>query len=90
MFSLVSKIKRSKIIFTKLYQADLDSPCQELSNSGLGIVITLLVRRQIDFLCVSTGDPIQLYVDGNDRPDVLAHREKWLKEEGHLEIRQYL
>ena len=32
----------------------LDSPCQELSNSGLGIAATLLVCWGIDFLCVST------------------------------------
>ena len=30
------------------------------------------------------------YVDGHDRPDVLAHRAKWLKKEGRLELRQYL
>ena len=31
--------------------ADLSSPCQEFSNGGLGIIVTLLVCRQIDFLC---------------------------------------
>ena len=30
---------------TKLDQADLDFPRRELSNGGLGIVVTLLVRR---------------------------------------------
>ena len=30
---------------------DLDSPRQELSNGGLESVVTLLVRRQIDFSC---------------------------------------
>ena len=29
---------------------DLDSPCQELSNGGLGIVITLLVHWKIIFV----------------------------------------
>ena len=37
--------------FTKLDQADLDSPRRELSNGGLGIVIALLVCWQI-ILCV--------------------------------------
>ena len=31
--------------FTEIAKADLDSPRRELSNSGLGIVVTLLVRR---------------------------------------------
>ena len=52
MFSLVSKIKRSKINFTKIYQADLKSPRRELSNGGLGIVVALLVRQGIALLCV--------------------------------------
>ena len=46
--------------FIKLNQADLDSPRRELSNGGLKSVVTLLVRWQIDFLCASTGGPIQL------------------------------
>ena len=32
---------------------DLNSLRQELSNGGLGIVVTLLIRRQIDFSCAS-------------------------------------
>ena len=36
--------KRSKINFTKIDQADLDSTRQELSNDGLGIVVALTVR----------------------------------------------
>ena len=32
--------------FTKIVRADLDSPCQELSNDGLGIVVALTVFRQ--------------------------------------------
>ena len=35
--------------FIKLDQADLDSPCRELSNSDLGIVVALVVRWQIIF-----------------------------------------
>ena len=50
MFSLVSKIKRSKIIFTKICQTDLDSARRELSNGGLGNAVALLVRLQIVFL----------------------------------------
>ena len=46
---------------TKLDPEDLNYPCRELSNSGLGIVVTLLVRQGIDFVCVSTGGPIQPY-----------------------------
>ena len=29
-------------------------------------------------------------MDGHDRPDVLAHRKKWLEKEGRYELRQYL
>ena len=32
-----------------MYPADLNSPRQELSNGGLGIVVALLVCWQIDF-----------------------------------------
>ena len=45
---------------TKIDTVDLDSPRQELFNSGLGIVVTLLVRWQIDFLLARIGRPIQL------------------------------
>ena len=39
--------------FTKLDQAGLDSPRQEFSNGGLGIVVALLVCLGIDFfVCV--------------------------------------
>ena len=31
--------------------ADLDSPRQDLSNGGIGIVAALLVRWGINFLC---------------------------------------
>ena len=31
--------------FTKIVKADFDSHRRELSNGGLGIVVTLLVRR---------------------------------------------
>ena len=45
--------------FTKLDQADLDSSCLELSISGLGIVVALLVCWQISFLSARIGCPIQ-------------------------------
>ena len=35
--------------FTKIVKPDLDSPCRELSNGGLGIVVTLLACQKIDF-----------------------------------------
>ena len=53
-------LKRSKIDFTKIVKVDLDSLCQELSNSGLESAVTLLVRWQIDFLSARIGRPIQL------------------------------
>ena len=31
--------------------ADLNFLCQDLSNGGLGIVVSLLVHWQINFLC---------------------------------------
>ena len=34
---------------TKIYFADLNSPCRELFNGGLGIVVALLVLWKIDF-----------------------------------------
>ena len=40
-------------------------------------------------LCYATRKK-HYYVDGHDRPDVLAHHEKWLEKEGRLELRQYL
>ena len=55
----MKKIKRSKITFTKLNQAGLDSPRQELFNGGLGIAVALPGFRE--FLCVHTGLKIQLY-----------------------------
>ena len=41
--------KRSKIHFTKSYQADLDSPRQELSNDSLGIFVALAVFWELFF-----------------------------------------
>ena len=49
--SHVSKNERPKMDHTKIDTADLDSPCRELSNSGLGIAVALLVCRWI-ILCV--------------------------------------
>ena len=40
---------RSKINFTKMDQADLDSPRQELSNEGLESVVALTIFLGIDF-----------------------------------------
>ena len=34
---------------TKPYPEDLDSPCRELSNGGLGLVVALLVCPGINF-----------------------------------------
>ena len=45
---------------TKIDPADLNSPCRDISNGGLGIVVALLVRWQIDFLLARIGRPIQL------------------------------
>ena len=45
---------------TKIDPADLNPPRCELSNGGLGFVVALSVRWQIDFLCAYTGSPIQL------------------------------
>ena len=39
---------------------NLNSPCRELSNGGLGIVVALLVRYQINILSAPIGCPIQL------------------------------
>ena len=35
----------------KIDTADLDSPRRELSNGGLGFVVALSVRLEIDFSC---------------------------------------
>ena len=51
--SPVFKNTRSKVGRMKIDRADLDSPRRELSETGLGFVIALLVTRQIDFLCAS-------------------------------------
>ena len=53
IFSLVLKNKRSKNYHRKIYREYLIAPRRELSNRGLGIVVTLLVCWQIDFLCAS-------------------------------------
>ena len=42
-FSPVFKITRSKIGRTKIGKADLDSPQREVSETGLGFVVALLV-----------------------------------------------
>ena len=60
IFRKLFRKKRSKIKFTKIDQANLDSPRRELSNGSLGIVVAFLVRRQNNFSRVATGGPIQL------------------------------
>ena len=54
------KNEKPKMDHTKIGTADLDSSCRELSNGGLGIVIALLVRRGINFVCAYIGRAIQL------------------------------
>ena len=44
IFSIVLKNKRSNNDHEKWNPEDLDSPRQELSNGGLGMVVALLVR----------------------------------------------
>ena len=58
--SPVFKNTRSKIGRTKIYMEDLDSPRRELSETGLGFVVALLVAREINFSCATYGGPIQL------------------------------
>ena len=48
--------------FTKIYHSELNSPHWELSNGGLGIAVTLLVRWEIDFLSARIRRPIRLWV----------------------------
>ena len=47
---------------TKIDTADVDYPCQELSNGGLGLVVDLAFFSGIDFLSVYTWGLIQLYI----------------------------
>ena len=44
----------------KTVNANLDSPRRALSNGGLGLVVTLLVRWEIIFLSACIGRAIQL------------------------------
>ena len=48
--------------------AYFDSPCQELTGGGLGIVVALPIRSEIDFLCGCTRGRIKLYPLGNKWP----------------------
>ena len=45
---------------TKMVQADLDSPCRELSNGGLGIIVAPTFFSRIYFSCVYTEGAIKL------------------------------
>ena len=58
--SPVFKNTRSKVGRMKIDMADLDSPRRELSETGLGFVVALLVAWELDFLCDYHGGPIQL------------------------------
>ena len=64
---------------TKMNQEDLDSPRRELSNSGLGTVVALLVRWGIDFCGLILGYPIQLYCGGDHSRSGrgLGHQRLW-------------
>ena len=48
------------MITQKIYPADLDSPRRELFIRGLGFIVALLVRWQINFSSARIGRPIQL------------------------------
>ena len=50
--------KEAKMDHTKMYQADLDSPCRELFVPSLRFVVALLFFWEIIFLCASTGKAI--------------------------------
>ena len=50
---------------TKIGTAYLNFPRRELSNGGLGFVVALLVRPEINFSRVSTGGLIQLQYVGS-------------------------
>ena len=52
--------KRSKIYFIRIDQGGLDSPRQELSNVGLGIVVALTFFSGINLLSAYNGRPIQV------------------------------
>ena len=48
---------------TKLYQADLNGPCRELSKGGLGIVVALAIfRESIYFGCVYLGSNLAVII----------------------------
>ena len=53
--------KKDKMDDIKPYLDDMDFPCGELSIGGLGFAVALLVRPGINFSCVSSWGPIQLY-----------------------------
>ena len=43
-----------------MYSKELDSPCRELSNGGLGFAVALPICSGIDFWCACTEEIIQL------------------------------
>ena len=56
---------------TKMDPADLVSPRREISNGGLGIVVSLAVRWEIHFSCASSCHSIQMYIDVFDEQVLL-------------------
>ena len=52
-------------------RTESDSPRREISNGGLGIVVSLAVRWEIDFSCASSCHSIQMYVDVFDEQVLL-------------------
>ena len=59
--------KEVKNKFSKIDQADLDSPHRELSNGGLRIIVALLVRWGINFVRIS-GFRVQIFSRTGVRP----------------------
>ena len=59
--------------FTKLDQADLDSPRRELSNGGLKIVVALKIFRELIFCVFLLGvRPIQLQSEKDYVPNLIS------------------
>ena len=50
---------------TKIYQADLDSPRQELFNGGLGFIVAFWFIWEMVFCVVVLKKAIQLYLQQN-------------------------
>ena len=46
----------------------MDAPRRELFIRIFKSVVAILVSRQINFVCVRTGRPIQLYLSATEKP----------------------